>query len=460
MSVRELRRAGVLARVAARTLSLTAAAVLMDVSYRQAKRLYRRYRADGAKGLRHRHAGRVSNRASGRRHRARVLALIRRKYSGGVDERFGPTLAAEHLATEDGITIDHETLRRWMLAAGLWSRARKRSPHRRRRERMPHRGELLQLDGSVHRWFEDRGPAACLLTLVDDATGTTLGHFGAQETIWAAVGVLRLWLAQYGVPRALYTDWKNVYVRVPNAAERETGAVPLTQFGRMCARLGIRIIPASSPQAKGRIERNHGTHQDRLVKKLRRRGIGGLAAANQFLHTEYWADHNRRFAQAPASSDDFHVAVPARLSLTEVFRLETRRVVANDWVVRYRNRLFQLERRSPLPPARSVVVVGEDEAGTITIRYRDALVRWTEIATSRAAAPATVAAARVVPAPSIAAGAAGSSRPSVDHPWRRGSEAGQHARRLGLARQAWRATHPDPDERGTSDGDEGTFLSS
>jgi hypothetical protein len=123
------------------------------------------------------------------------------------------------------------------------------------------------MDGSFHAWFEDRAPAQCLLTLVDDATSTTLGRLGAQETIWAAVAVLRAWIEQYGVPQALYTDWKNVYVRPPNAAERVSGAEPLTQFGRMCAALGIQIIPASSPQAKGRIERNHGTQQDRLVKQ-------------------------------------------------------------------------------------------------------------------------------------------------------------------------------------------------
>ena len=175
MSTRELRRGGILARVAAGALTLKSAAALMDVSYRQAKRLYGRYRAAGAKGLRHRSAGRASNRATARRLRGRVLALVKAKYGGGVDTRFGPTLAAEHLASEDGIAVDHETLRRWMLEAGLWSRARKRSPHRRRRERMAHRGELVQLDGSFHPWFEARGPGSCLLTLVDDATGVTSG---------------------------------------------------------------------------------------------------------------------------------------------------------------------------------------------------------------------------------------------------------------------------------------------
>src|SRR2546421_1306884 len=254
MSTRELKRAGVLARVIAKTLSLRAAAALMDVSYRHAKRLCRRYRAHGAAGLQHLGAGRPSNRATEPDVRDRVLRLVRDKYSGEVDVRFGPTLAAEHLASEDRITVDHETLRRWMVAAGLWRRARKRGPHRRRRERKAHFGELVQLDGSFHDWFERRGPQCCLLTLVDDATGRRDGRFSAQGAIWAAAAILRGWIAAHGIPRALYTDWKNVYVRPPTDEERLTGREPLTQFGRMCAHLGIRIIPASSPQAKGRIE--------------------------------------------------------------------------------------------------------------------------------------------------------------------------------------------------------------
>jgi transposase len=441
MSTSELRRAGVLARVAAKTLTLKSAAALMEVSYRQAKRLYGRYRGEGAKGLKHRSAGRASNRAAAPRLRHRVLALIREKYSGNVDARFGPTLAAEHLANEDGIVVDHETLRRWMLAGGLWSRARKRSPHRRRRARMAHFGELVQLDGSFHPWCEDRGPHSCLLTLVDDATGRSLGRFGAQETIWAAVGILRAWIERYGIPRALYTDWKNVYVRRPNQEERETGAEPLTQFGRMCAALGITIIPASSPQAKGRIERNHWTHQDRLVKKLRRKGIVDVEAANAFLETEYWADHNRRFAQAPAAADDFHVAAPRGAQLDRVFRLQEKRTVSNDWVVRYDNRLCQLERQSGRPPARSTVLVYEAIDGQIEIRYRDRVMRWTEVMAQ--ASPETVMpeASRVTP----------KRRGTVrikprrvcdDHPWRRGVDEYYVAQQLAKDRRAWAAGQP------------------
>jgi transposase len=251
MSTNELKRGGVLARVAAGTLGLGSAATLMAVSYRQAKRLYRRYRREGAAGLKHRSAGRASNQATEVKIRERVLALVREKYGGGLDERFGPTLAAEHLASEDGITIDHETLRRWMLTAGLWSRVRKRSPHRRRRERKAHFGELVQMDGSFHPWFEDRGPQSCLLTLVDDATGQTLGRFGAQETIWAAVGVLRAWIDRYGIPQALYTDWKNVYVRVPNAEERDTGGRAVDTIRAHVRDVGDSDHPREFPAGQG-----------------------------------------------------------------------------------------------------------------------------------------------------------------------------------------------------------------
>jgi transposase len=421
-------------------LSLKSAATVMAVSYRQAKRLYGRYRAEGAKGLKHRSAGRRSNAARDATERAQILALVREKYSGTVDERFGPTLAAEHLASEDGVEVHHDTLRRWMQAAGLWSRARKRSPHRRRRERKAHFGELVQLDGSLHPWFERRGPQSCLLTMVDDATGQSLGWFGAQETIWAAAGVLRAWITQYGIPRALYTDWKNVYVRPPNQEERATGAEPLTQFGRMCATLGITIIPASSPQAKGRIERHHGTHQDRLVKKLRRQGLADIERANAFLEAEYWAEHNQRFAQAPASRDDFHRALPRRMSLDQVFRLEETRTVSNDWVVRYANRHFQLERQSHQPPARGTVQVFEDATGVIEIQYRGRRMRWTEVP---AAAKRPMAAATPPAPPGPATAGAQVRRQSLDHPWRRQAVETHYAyEQLTKDRRTWQRTHP------------------
>ena len=428
MSARELSRVEVLSRVKARTLSLRSAATLLAVSYRQAKRLAQRYRADGAKGLKHQSAGRPSNHARPTAERERVLARVREKYSGTVDVRFGPTLAAEHLANEDGITVHHDTLRRWMGTAGLWNRVRKRAPHRQRRERKAHFGELVQLDGSFHLWYEARAPRGCLMNLVDDATGRTLARLGHEETIWAATDVLRRWIEAYGVPLALYTDWKNVYVRVPNAEEQATGAVPLTQFGRMCAALDIDIIAASSPQAKGRVERNHGTHQDRLVKKLRRLGIADATAANAFLETTYLPEHNARFAQAPASSDDFHRRTPSRGTLDRVLQLEETRVLSNDWIIRYDTRCFQVARQSHQAPARSTVLVRENASGAIEIRYRDRLMQWTEIAAPVKPTPA----ANRMP---LSSAPHRPARPNADHPWRRDTRAIDRERALSRAAQ-------------------------
>ena len=193
-NAREAERVEVMRRVEQGMLTVRAAAGILALSYRQAKRIWRRFQTGGAAAVVHRHVGRVSNRGRSADERARVLALIREKYSGDRFTRFGPTLAAEHLASEDGITIDHETLRRWMLAAGLWQRRRHRSPYRQRRERRAHFGELVQLDGSQHPWLETRGPSGCALTLVDDATNRVLLQFAPQETTWAAADVLRAWI--------------------------------------------------------------------------------------------------------------------------------------------------------------------------------------------------------------------------------------------------------------------------
>ena len=217
MSSKELRRAGVLARVESGELKLVNAAVMMGMSYRQSKRLAKRYREGGVQGLQHGSAGRESNRRKPKKFRERVLRLVGKKYSGEEGERFGPTLAAEHLGSDDGVEVNAQTLRRWMLAEGLWSRARKRRLHRKRRERKEHVGELVQMDGSFHDWLEDRGPRGCLMNMVDDASGDTLARMGSEETIWAAVGVLRAWIKKYGIPvadrpRYFWTRW-NVSLR-------------------------------------------------------------------------------------------------------------------------------------------------------------------------------------------------------------------------------------------------------
>src|SRR5713101_8799744 len=380
MSQRELRRVEVLARVKSKELKVVDAASLVGVSYRQAKRLWKRYREEGAKGLKHGNAGRESARAKPARFRRRVMKLVREKYGEGEGERFGPTLAAEHLGSEDGMRIDAETLRRWMLAEGLWSRRRKRKPYRQRRERRRHFGELVQMDGSFHDWLEERGPGGCMMNMTDDATSEVELRLGEEETIWAAANTLRAWIEKNGVPQGLYVDWKNLYKRAPTKREQLRGEEPITQFGRMCGKLGIELIAASSPQAKGRVERNHGTHQDRLVKKLRRKEIATHAQANAYLQEEYLPEHNRRFAPTAARPEDYHRRAPGATELDKIFRLESVRTISEDWVVRYDNRFFQLERQSRhYAPAKGQVVVCEAQDGSLAIEYRGCALRWQEI---------------------------------------------------------------------------------
>lgn len=441
MSRKEFARGSVLARVTGGEITLRDAVPLLGVSYRQAKRLVRRFRARGAAGLVHGNVGRPSNHAVPAAARTAVLALIRAHYGGraakGPGQRFGPTLVAEHLWTEHGVLVARSTLRDWMRAAGLWSRVRRGrpAPHV-RRERRAHFGELVQLDGSFHDWFEGRGPRAgrrsCAMTMVDDATSTTLLRFGEEETIWAAVGVLRAWIAAYGVPRALYTDWKNVYKREPTGNEAARGEAAYTHFGRMCQKLDITIIGASSPQAKGRVERNHGTHQDRLIKKMRLRGIADDAAANAYVTATYAPAHNARFAVAPASAVDHHRARERPLRDDDVFCLETSRVVSADFVVQYHGRALQLDRAARgRVPAKSTVLVRETEDGRVRVLHvgRDGQARlcaWTP-----AVARTTARTASAVVPPQTLAVAVPHVRP--DHPWNR-----QHGAWVAQARRQHR----------------------
>lgn len=429
MSDRELVRAGVLRRVVTGDLSLTEATPLLGVSYRQAKRLVARYRRSGAPGLVHGHMRRRSNRAVPLTHRDPVLALVRTHYGGpsarGPGQRFGPTLAAEHLWTDHGVLVPVSTLTRWMREAGLWGRVRRARPRHQRRERKAHFGELVQLDGSFHEWFERRGPRACAMTMVDDATGRTLLRFGAEETTWAAMGVLQAWIAAFGIPGALYTDWKTVYLRPPTSHEAAQGVAPLTQFGRMCTKLGITLIGASSPQAKGRVERGHGTHQDRLIKKLRLTGIATTDAANAYVAADYLPAHNARFAIAPASAVDHHRArATCRWEDADVFCVETARVIGNDHVVQYRGRGLQLDRAMRgCVPAKSRVLVREREDGTLRVVHvgrdgRERVLAWTPAAvrtdTRRPTPPAPTAATPAAAAPTPVP----PRRPARDHPWR------------------------------------------
>jgi transposase len=407
MSDEEVRRAGVLKRVKAGELTQVEAAEMLGLSYRQVKRLYRRFFVGGAKALVHRSAGKPSNRARPAAERKRVLLLVRKHYSGKPGERFGPTLAAEHLQEDHGIPVDAETLRRWMLADGLWTRERKRKPYRQRRERRAHFGELVQMDGSFEAWLEDRGPRGCLIHMVDDATSHSLASFADEETTWGVADTLRAWVKQYGVPRALYVDWKTVYHHEPTARQKQEGIVPISQFGRMCRKLGIELIGANSPQAKGRVERGHGTHQDRLIKKMRLKKIATYEGANEFLVGQYLAQHNAKYAVLPREEADYHLRVPPRLDLEQVFCLEEERVVSADWVVQYGKRWLQIERDQNARVERgATVVVREHRDGTLSLWLNRSRLRFHEIA-ERPRKAESLPKRHIV-----------SRQPSAEHPWR------------------------------------------
>jgi len=373
MSAAERKRLEVFGRVRDGEVSVAEAAALLGIGERQAWRLKRRYVREGDGGLVHRLRGKSSNRKTEDAVRSAVLELYRAKYAG-----FGPTLACEYLAKEDGREVSHDTLLRWLRDEGLLERRRKRGRHRARRPRRERRGELVQMDGSWHDWFEGRGgaPWCCLMVLVDDATGRTFARFYDRETLAAAFDAFGRYAAAHGLPRALYVDKAGIYRPDPDTGEP-------TQFGRAMAELGVELILANSPQAKGRVERKNGTLQDRLVKEMRLRGVSGIAAANRLLEGGYLDGLNERFAvAAKRKRPDLHRRVAAGTKLDEVLCEHEGRAVARDWCVQWRGRLLQVDPKHEaldLPrPGRRVLVI-EKLDGTLLLRYGKEQLTWREV---------------------------------------------------------------------------------
>src|SRR6185295_2347172 len=372
MSAKERERLKIFARVKRGELRQKEAAALCGLEYRYLRRLYQRYCEQGDRGLVHQGRGRPSNRSKTAEFKAVVLARYQERYPD-----FGPTLAAEKLAL-DGHAIDHETLRGWLIKAGLWQKRRKRAKHRSWRERRAHFGELVQLDGSQHKWFEERAAKCCLMNMVDDAQGTTQSLLDEEETIFAAMRLLWQWIKLYGIPQSLYTDKKNVYVVDEKTREKaaDSGAEVLTQFGRACRQLGITIITAHSPQAKGRVERNHGTYQDRLVKEFRLAEISTIAAGNEFLQHGYCEQLNQKFAVAPRSAVDFHRSARG-YDLASIFCIEEERTLTADWIVRFANQFYQLQPARKAQVAKGTVRVRRYLNGELHFCYADKDLAYT-----------------------------------------------------------------------------------
>jgi hypothetical protein len=371
MSRKERKRLAVLAQVKRGELKLVTAGAVMALSYRQAKRVWQRYGVEGDAGLVHRSRGRPSPRRKPPELRQRVLARYEQRYGD-----FGPTLAAEYLA-EEGLGVDHETLRRWLIAQGTREVRRRGQRHRAWRERKACFGMMVQLDGSDHDWFEGRRAKAVLMVMVDDATSQVWAQFFEAETTRASYDVLEGWVRRRGLPQSLYVDRDSIYrcEGVGSVAQQMAGQAPQTQFGRAMEQLGVELILANSPQAKGRVERTNGVLQDRLVKALRLEGISELGRANQYLAQTFLPALNRRFQREAASPADVHRGVPRNLD--EVLSWEEERVVQRDWTVVCEGRWHQVEREhEPLSLAGKKVVVRTLRDGRVQLVHRGKKLRW------------------------------------------------------------------------------------
>lgn len=336
MSEHELHRVQVLSRVLEGDLRSATAASLLGLSHRQVQRLLLRYRRDGAGAVRHGLRGRPSNNRISPGLRDYAVSLVKDLYPD-----FGPTLAAEKLVERHALKVSAETLRKWMIASGLWqSRAQRRRIHspRLRRERY---GELVQIDGSDHRWFEDRAPPCTLLVFIDDATSTLMQmRFVPSESTFSYFNALEGYLAEHGRPVAFYSDKHSIFRVAKTSAKSGYG---MTQFGRALAELNIEILCASSSQAKGRVERANRTLQDRLVKELRLAGISDMETANAFLPS-FMAQHNARFACLPARPEDLHRAVNAPASrVQDILCWRDQRYVGADLAVNYERKRLILD---------------------------------------------------------------------------------------------------------------------
>jgi transposase len=417
MSRKERNRLTIMAGVKSGELSLVQAAGLAGLSYRQIKRVWHRYQDQGDAGLVHRLRGRASLRRTAPELRAKILVRVEARYWD-----FGPTLAAEYLS-EEGLKVDHETLRRWLLAEGRREVRRRRQKHRQWRERKPCFGAMVQLDGSEHDWFEGRADRAVLMVMVDDATGHVWAQFFEAETTRASYDMFEGWVRRFGLPQSVYVDRDSIYrcEGVGSLADQLAGKQPQTQFGRAMEQLGVELILANSPQAKGGVERMNGILQDRLVKALRLEGISDLVGANQYLRKTFLPALNRRFKVRAASEADMHRAVPQ--GLDEVLSWEEERVVQRDWTLSCNNCWYQLDQQhEALSLVGRRVIVRTLRRGAVELVYRGAKLRYTQLpGRPQRQAP------RSIPVKAVRI-----SKPPTHHPWRR------FASGIGQGRKFWR----------------------
>ena len=409
MSTKELSRVEVMRRLAEKRMTQREAAQILGVSRRQIKRLLRTYGQEGAKGLVSKRRGKPSNNHLPEATKQKALDLLKSRYVG-----FGPTLAHEKLVERDGLTLSDESLRKWMIAEGLWKprRARKLVTHQ-MRERRACFGELIQVDGSEYDWFEGRSPKCTLLVFIDDATGRLVQLlFVERESFFSYCQAADGYFTRYGKPGAFYSDKLGVFrVNLPTLGQTE----PLTQFGRAMQELDIQIICANSPQAKGRVERANQTLQDRLPKELRLRGISTPQAGNAYL-PEFLDDFNRRFAVSPRSTHDAHRPLTAKDDLARILTWQEPRTLSKNLTLQFRKVVYQIQTSRPTYALRNAVVTVCLEAdGTVTLLYRGKELPYTvyhqQTHQSEIVETKNLDRALELPLP---------RKPAADHPWRKG----------------------------------------
>jgi hypothetical protein len=340
MSAKEIKRLHVIEKYHEGVIGQAEGATILRISIRQFRRLEKRVTSAGASGVVNRHRGNRSNHAIEEQTRQKALEAYRKKYYG-----FGPTLAAEKLLEYESIKISKETYRKWLIDAGFWQKPKKRSKYRQRRQRKSYFGMMVQIDGSEHAWFEDRGGKCVLMAYIDDATNRVYGRFYEYEGTIPAMDSFMRYSRLYGLPASIYLDRHSTYKSTKKQDdiydEDGNGIDALSQFARCMKELEVTVIYAYSPQAKGRVERLFGTLQDRLVKELRLKGISSIEEANRYL-PEYFKKHNAQFAVMADEARDMHRPAPSAVALRELLCIKTERTVKNDNTASFNGKLYQI----------------------------------------------------------------------------------------------------------------------
>lgn len=347
----------------------------MGISDRQIRNLIVKVREKGDKGIAHGNRGREAPNKMAKAQEERIAEIVKKEYPD-----FRPTLAAEKLKESHGIRLGREKLRQIMIAEGLWNvRRRPQGYVHQWRERKAYLGEMVQLDGSHHDWLEDRGPRLVLMGYIDDATNRFFGRFYDYEGIYPAMDSLERYIKLYGLPASLYLDKHSTYktTRQPDTEELLRGERARTQFERAVKELGIRVIHANSPQAKGRVERVFGTLQDRLVKEMRLEGIETREEANKFLDI-YLPRFNEQFMRAARGEGDLHRPLPKEINLREILCVKGYRTINDGCIIKWRRRVFVLNSPS-IALRRRKVEVREHFDGEITFRYKGRYIDCHEV---------------------------------------------------------------------------------